>query len=181
MHLFEKTVDSQVIYEGKIITLKRDTALLENGAQVTREVIVHPGGVGIVPVTEEGELLLVRQFRYPHGKVLLEIPAGKLNWGEDPFECGKRELLEETGCTAEEYTFLGELYPTPAYLNEVLYLYMAKGLHYREQNLDEDEFLDVVRVPLDEAVEMVMRGDIPDAKSQAAILKVKLMGGMGNA
>lgn len=175
MHLYEKTLKSEEIYDGRIIQIKKDTVLLENGTQAVREVIMHPGGVGIVPLTKNGDILLVRQFRYPHGKALLEIPAGKLNYGEDPFECGKRELLEETGAQADNYTFLGELYPTPAYLDEIIYMYLATNLHFSEQNLDDDEFLEVVRMPLDEAVQMVLSGEIKDAKTQAALLKAKLL------
>ena len=175
MRLKEKTVDSQLVYDGKIIKLYRDTALLENNKTVSREVIKHPGGVCVVPLTEDNQVIFVTQFRYPHQKVLLEIPAGKLEWGEDHFECGKRELKEETGCTAEKYDYLGTLLPTPAYDTEVIHMYLARDLSQEEQKLDEDEFLEVTRISFDKAVEMVMNNEISDAKTQLAILKTKLL------
>ena len=171
MHLFEKTIDSEVKYEGKILTVCSDKAELENGAIVSRDVIRHNGGVGVVPVTDDGDVLFVRQFRYPFQKVLMEIPAGKLNAGEDHAEAGRRELQEETGCTCREYTFLGEMYPTPAYNSEITYIYMARELEFQNQSLDEDEFLDVIKVPVSRAVEMVMSGEIKDGKTQIAVLK----------
>ena len=125
----------------------------------------------IVALTENNDLYFVKQFRYPHAKVLLEIPAGKLEWGESHLECGKRELHEETGCTADEFTYLGCLYPTPAYDSEIIHMYLAKGLHKDKQKLDDDEFLEVYTIPLDKAVEMVMNNEIEDAKTQLALLK----------
>ena len=137
----------------------------------------HPGGVCIVALTENNDVYFVKQFRYPHAKVLLEIPAGKLEWGESHLECGKRELHEETGCTADEFTYLGCLYPTPAYDSEIIHMYLAKGLHKDKQKLDDDEFLEVYTIPLDKAVEMVMNNEIEDAKTQLALLKAaRLLG-----
>lgn len=181
MHLDEKTISSESIYDGKIIKVKKDTVLLENDTVAFREVIMHPGGVCIVPITHDDEVIFVRQFRYPYNKQLLEIPAGKLDTGEKPLECGKRELLEETGCTAKQYTFLGELYPTPAYLDEIIYMYMATELSYAEQNLDEDEFLEVEYIPLKKAVNMVLSGEIKDSKTQTALLKAYLLLTGGNS
>lgn len=175
MHLEEKTLESELKFDGKIIKLYRDKVLLENGCEATREVIKHPGGVCVVPLTEDGEVIMVKQFRYPTGKVLTEIPAGKLEWQEDHFACGKRELEEETGCTAEKYDYLGSLLPTPAYDMEVIHMYLARGLTRAEQKLDEDEFLDVMKIPFDKAVEMVMNGEITDAKTQIALLKTKIL------
>ena len=175
MHLEEKTISSESIYDGKIIKVKKDTVLLENDTHAFREVIMHPGGVCVVPITQDNEVIFVRQFRYPYSRQLLEIPAGKLDAGELPLECGKRELLEETGCTAKEYKFLGELYPTPAYLDEIIYMYMATHLTYTEQNLDEDEFLEVEYIPLKKAVDMVLSGEIKDSKTQTALLKAYLL------
>ncbi len=175
MHLDEKTLESNLVYDGKIVKLYRDKALLENNSEVIREVIKHPGGVCVVPLTEENEVIMVTQLRYPHHKVLTEIPAGKLEWGEDHFECGKRELKEETGCTAEKYDYLGCLLPTPAYDTEIIHMYLARGLSQAEQKLDEDEFLDVKKIPFEKAVEMVMNGEITDAKTQLALLKTKLL------
>ncbi|MCL2014458.1 MAG: NUDIX hydrolase [Oscillospiraceae bacterium] len=173
-NLYEKTLDSKKIYEGRIVELRKDTVLLPNGKEAPREVIRHPGGVCIAAL-ENDMLYLVRQFRYPYNEILLEVPAGKLNWGEDPLECGKRELLEETGLEADEYTYLGKLYPSPAYLNEVIHMYLARGLTKKKQALDEDEFLEVVKMPLQEAVSGIMSGEIKDAKTQAAILKLKII------
>lgn len=171
MHLEEKTVSSSEIYDGRIFKVTRDTALLENGKEALREVVHHSGGVTIIPITEENEIIMVKQYRYPHHKALLEIPAGKLEKGESHYDAGKRELLEETGCICSEYEFLGEVLPTPAYVTEVIYMYMARGLKFSKQNLDSDEFLDVVRIPIEKAVQMVMNGEITDSKTQIGVLK----------
>lgn len=175
MHLEEKTLSSEQKYDGKIVKLFVDRAELENGEVVTREMIKHPGGVCIVPLDENNNVLMVRQFRYPPHKVLLEIPAGKLEYGENHRECGLRELKEETGCTCDEFTYLGNLIPTPAYDNEVIHMYLARGLHGGEQDLDDDEFLDVEKIPLEKAVEMVMNNEIEDAKTQIALLKTNVL------
>ncbi|MDE6679052.1 MAG: NUDIX hydrolase [Ruminococcus sp.] len=171
MHLQEKTITSDTVYEGKIFTIVHDTAELENGEKAIRDVLLHSGGVCVIPVTENNEIFMVKQFRYPFREVTTEIPAGKLEKGEIPYDCGKRELLEETGCTCTEYIPLGEIYPTPAYNSEVIHVYLAKGLSYEKQNLDDGEFLDVEKVPLTEAIQLVMDGKIKDAKTQIAILK----------
>ena len=178
MHLEEKTLSSEQKFDGKVVKLFVDQAELENGEKVIREVIKHPGGVCILPLDEDNNVLMVRQFRYPSHKVLLEIPAGKMEYGEDHRECGLRELKEETGCTCDEFTYLGNLIPTPAYDTEVIHMYLARGLHSGEQKLDEDEFLEVEKIPLDKAVEMVMNNEIADAKTQIALLKAKQM--LGN-
>ena len=170
--LEEKTLSSEVLYDGKIICLKKDTVELENGKTALREVISHPGGVCIVALTPENEVYMVRQFRYPYHQVLLELPAGKLAPGEDPLECGKRELEEETGLTAASYENLGEFYPSVGYVDEVIHTYLATGLKKTKQHLDEDEFLDVERYPLETLYQMVMAGKIKDGKTQTAILKV---------
>ncbi len=175
MHLEEKTISSEQLFDGKVVKLFVDKAELENGEIVTREMIKHPGGVCIVPLDEDDNVLMVRQFRYPPHKVLLEIPAGKMEYGEDHRECGLRELKEETGCTCDEFIYLGNLIPTPAYDNEVIHMYLARGLHAGSQKLDDDEFLDVEKIPLEKAVEMIMKNEIEDAKTQLALLKTKLM------
>ena len=171
MHLFEKTVSSELIFDGKIITVKKYSAELENGEVVNRELVVHPGGVCVVPVTDEGEILMVQQFRYPFQEVLTELPAGKLEFGEDHREAGLRELREETGMVCEKFEYLGVCYPSVAYLTEKIHMYLATGLSYTSQSLDEDEFLDVIKVKLEDAVQMVMDGKLPDAKTQCAVLK----------
>ncbi|MGN0622008.1 MAG: NUDIX domain-containing protein [Porcipelethomonas sp.] len=171
MHLEEKTVSSETVYNGRIFRVSRDTALLENGKEVLRDVVHHSGGVTVIPVTDQKEILMVRQYRYPHHKAMLEIPAGKIEPGEKHYDCGKRELLEETGCTCKNYEYIGEVVPTPAYDSEVIHVYMASGLEFSAQKLDEDEFLDVEKVPLDKAVQMVMDGEITDSKTQIGILK----------
>lgn len=170
---FEQTEEYGGIYNGRILTLHCDTVTMVDGAEEKREVIDHPGGVAVAGVTENNELLLVRQFRYPYKEILLEIPAGKLEKGEDPFEAGKREFKEECGATADSYFSLGEVYPSPGYCGEIIHLYGAAGLHFGQQHLDEGEYLDVVRMPLDEAVRRVMTGEIKDAKTAIAILKLK--------
>ena len=173
MKLFAKTLSQDYKYNGRIINLRVDEAELENGKTALREVVEHHGGVCVAALDENGRLLMVRQFRYPYGEVLLEIPAGKLEKGEDPLECGKRELEEETGYVAERFTDLGKLYPTPAHVTEVIHMYYAENLTKTAQHLDADEFLSVEHVPLADAVKMVMSGEIRDSKTQVAILKLK--------
>lgn len=175
MNLEERQLSFDYKFKGRIINLRVDEALLPNGATATREVVEHNGGICVVPITEKGEVLMVEQYRYPYGEVILEIPAGKRDGNEEPLEGGKRELREETGAIAENYTFLGELYPTPGYCGEVIYMYLATGLSFGETDPDEDEFLNVKKIPLEKAVDMIMKGEIKDAKTQTAILKVERM------
>ena len=167
----EKQISSEQKFDGKIVKLFVDKAQLENGDIVTREVIKHPGGVCVVPLDGDNNVIMVRQFRYPHNRALLELPAGKLEYGEDPEKCGLRELKEETGCTCDSFISLGKLLPTPAYDTEITYMYLARGLHGGEQKLDEDEFLEVEKIPLEKAAKMIMNNEIDDAKTQIAILK----------
>jgi len=172
----EKTLSTQSIYNGKILNVRKDTVELPNKNNADREVIEHSGGVCVLPLTEADEVIMVKQFRYPYETVLLEIPAGKLEKGESPLECGKRELLEETGCTAERFEYLGKLYPTPAYCTEVIHMYLARGLYDKgENNPDADEFLDVVKMPFDKVIDMIFRDELPDAKTQVAMLKTKIL------
>ncbi len=180
MNLEEKQIKAVYLYKGKIINVRRDEIELPDGSPAFREVVEHPGGVCVAALTDNDEVLFVRQYRYPYSEVILEIPAGKRDSKtEDPLECGKRELREETGATAENYIFLGELYPTPGYCGEVIYMYAATNLSFGEQDPDDDEFLEVERIPLEKAVEMVMSGEIKDAKTGIAILKLKLLRNMG--
>ena len=176
MNLEEKQLSAEYMYKGKIISLRRDKALLPNGNTATREVVEHNGGVCVAALTDNDEVLFVRQFRYPYMEIIPEIPAGKRdNADEDPFECGKRELKEETGATAEKFIPLGKLYPSPGYCGEIIWMYAATGLSYGEQNPDDDEFLTVEKIPLNKAVEMILSGEITDAKTQAAVLKLKVL------
>ena len=175
MHLKEETVKSELIFDGKVVKLYKDEARLEDGSIVGRELIRHPGGVCVLPLDDEGNIYMVRQFRYPFQTQLIEIPAGKLEIGEDHRQCGLRELKEEIGAECESFTYLGRLYPTVAYDSEVIHMYLAQGLSFGEQSLDEDEFLDVFKVPFEKAVEMVQNGEILDSKTQIAILKTKIL------
>lgn len=175
MELFEKTLEKNYVYEGKIINVRRDKAALPTGKPCTREVVEHNGGVCIAALTDKNELMFVRQFRYPYMEVILELPAGKLEKGEDPFEAGKRELKEETGCIAEKYADLGKFYPTPGYCGEIIYLYAGWQLREDDMCLDEDEYLEVEKIPLDKAVDMVLNGEICDGKTQALVMRVAEM------
>ena len=168
----EKTIDSTRIFEGKVVRLRRDTVELENGKQTFREVIDHPGGVSILAMDEEGKIFFVRQFRYPYQEAILELPAGKRSPGEDPLECGIRELKEETGAVAARVEPLGRLYPSPGYTDEIIYLFLATGLSFGDSHPDDDEFLEPERLPLEEAVRRVMDGELDDAKTQIAVLKI---------
>ena len=170
----EKTLSREEIYRGRIITVHKDTVALSDGKETIREVVDHPGGVTVIPVDADGSVCCVRQYRYPYAEHVLETPAGKLEPGEDPLECAKRELGEETGYTAERYIPLGQLYPSPGYCGEVLHLYLATGLVRGQQHLDAGEFLDVERHSLDELVDMAMEGSLTDAKTVAAVLKARL-------
>ena len=171
MDFTEKPLKQDYLYRGKIVNLRVDDAELPDGTTALREVIEHPGGVCVAALTEKEELLFVEQFRYPYMETVLELPAGKLEYGEDPFEAGKRELLEETGAAAKNYRDLGKLYPTPGYCGEIIHMYLAENLTFSEQHLDEDEFLEVRRIPLETAFQMVMRNEIRDSKTQVGILK----------
>ncbi len=173
MNLTEKTTAQSTRFQGHIINLRVDDVELPNGNPATREVVEHPGGVCVAALTDQQELLFVRQFRYPYKEVLLELPAGKLDrGGEDPLEAGKRELREETGAVAASYRSLGRLYPSPGYCDEIIHLFFAEDLAFGDSDPDEDEFLECERIPLDRAVEMVLNNEITDAKTQVAILKV---------
>lgn len=170
----EEKLESQTIYQGRIIAVTQDTVRLENGKNAKREVVHHHGGAAIVPVGKNGEVYLVRQYRYPMGRELLEIPAGKLEPGEDPRAAAIRELEEECGLTADEIVDLHPVYPSVGYDTEVIHMYLATGLHETKCHPDEDEFLDRLSYPLDTLVEMVMQGEICDAKTVAGILKAKI-------
>ncbi len=172
MKLDEERLSGRTVFSGRILQLEVDAVRLPDGQPAEREVVRHPGGVGVVALTAEDEVLLVRQFRYPYGAVVTEIPAGKRDPGEEPLCAGMRELEEETGYRAAHFEPLGVVYPSPGYTDEVIHLFLATGLQKTAAHPDEDEFLDVVRCPLERAVERVFSGDFPDAKTQVALLKV---------
>ena len=173
MELWEKTVESQTLYEGKIITVKLDQAQLVNGRLARREVVEHPGGVAILPLFDDGTVSLVRQFRYPFQAVVAELPAGKLEKGEDHRPAALRELEEEVGVTCGKLTYLGCLYLSPGYSTEVLHMYLAQDLKQGASHPDDDEFLEAERVPFTRLLEQVMSGEIVDAKTVALVLKVR--------
>lgn len=173
MELFEKTLDSEVKYRGVIVNVTIDHAQLVDGRTVLREVVHHSGGVSVLPVDDAGNCYMVRQFRYPAGETMLEIPAGKREKGEEPLACAVRELSEETGFEADSLVDLGHFYATPGYCNEVIYVYLATGLHPGKSHPDDGEFLNVEKLPLDTLVDMAMRGELIDAKSVIAVLKAK--------
>lgn len=178
MELTEKTLSSEKIFDGRILHIRRDTVLLPNGHQSTREVVDHPGGVGVLALDEQNRVLIVSQFRYPYQEILREIPAGKLEYGEDPAEAAVRELREETGAVAGSFQSLGELYPSPGYCGEIIRMYLARELSFGDTDPDEDEFLGLERVPFAQLVEQVLSGEIKDAKTIAAVLKTKLLLGL---
>lgn len=176
MNLEEKQLTAEYVFEGKIIKVRRDTALLPNGNIASREVVEHNGGVCVLPLTDNDEVLMVRQFRYPYSELVLEIPAGKRDSKDEvPLDCGIRELKEETGALAQKFIPLGELYPTPGYCGEIIWMFLATGLTFGETNFDEDEFLNIEKIPFSQCLEMVMSGEIKDAKTQTAILKTKYL------
>lgn len=171
-HLVETTLSSEAKFDGTLLHIRKDTVLLPNGKAATREYNIHYGAVCILPLLKNGDVLLERQFRYPLREVLTEIPAGKLDRpDEDPLEAAKRELREETGAVALEWHDLGLFYPVGAYSTEKIHMYLARGLTFGEQALDEDEFLNVFRLPLSDLVDQILSGRIPDAKTQAAALR----------
>lgn len=172
---YEKTLSSKTIFEGRVITLTLDTAQLENGDTALREVVHHHGGACILPYFDDGTICMVRQFRYAMQSELWELPAGKLEKGEQPFAAAKRELEEECGLTADNYTYLGEFFPTVGYDTEVIYTWVATGLHATHMHPDADEFITPDRVPLQKAYDMVMSGEIKDGKTIAGVLKLKAL------
>lgn len=172
--LIEKEKSSELIYDGKVLHLYRDEVILPDGSEGIREYCNHNGGVCVLPLTDDGKVICVRQYRYAHRRCTVEIPAGKLEKGErdDLRSAALRELKEETGAECAELIYLGEMYPSPALLSEVIYMFFARGLTFGEKDLDDDEFLECEYYPLEEMVEMVCDGRILDAKTQIATLRV---------
>ncbi|MEG0919095.1 MAG: NUDIX hydrolase [Anaerovoracaceae bacterium] len=166
----EKTVSSKVIFEGQIIKLREDQVTVVNGGTSTREIVEHNGGAGAVAITDEGKIVLVKQFRKPLDRAVIEIPAGKIEKGEDHLKNITRELQEETGYSAKSIKLLTTMHPSVGYCTELLYIYLAEGLTPGENNLDENEALDVMEVTFEEALNMINSGEITDAKTQVGIL-----------
>lgn len=175
MELTEKTLKTNRIFEGRVINLRVDTVSLPDGKEAEREIVEHNGGVAVLAFDEDGKILTVKQYRIPYNEVTIEIPAGKLEIGENPEECGRRELHEETGYIAKEMELLFTLYPSPGYCSEKIYIYYAKNTEKADQKLDEDEYLDVCRYSVNELYKMLSAGEIRDAKTIAAVLKAKLI------
>ena len=174
--LKESKISSECLYEGNVISVYRDVISLPNGNTSYREYNKHKGAVCVIPVTDTGDVILVRQHRYAVDEILLEIPAGKLDYvGEDHESAARRELREETGAVAGKLTYLGRYLGSPAILSECIYMYLAEELTFGETDFDEDEFIETVRMPLSELTEMVMRGEIPDGKTQIAALRAEKM------
>ena len=168
--LAEQFVSGEQVFDGALLKVHRDRVRLPDGSPGTREYIRHPGAVGIVALFDDGRLVLERQFRYPHGREFIEIPAGKLEPGEPPLETARRELLEETGYSAGQWSRLGVIHPSIAYTDEAIELFIARKLEKRQRSLDQGEFLEVLIVPLKEALAMIRDGRITDAKTVAGIL-----------
>ena len=175
MDYTEKKIKTINGYKGVIVNVELDRITLPDGKEAFREVVHHPGGVSVLAIDDDKNVICVRQYRYCFGEHLLEIPAGKLEYGEDPYDCAVRELSEETGITAGKVQSLGEIYPSPGFCKEVLHLYLATELSYGDAHLDPGEFLDVVKVPFDELLAKVMSGEIRDGKKVAAVLNTKLI------
>ena len=174
MKLMEKQLKKNYIYNGKILNLRCDDVLLPNGAEVKREIIEHSGGSAVLLVNEKDEILFVKQFRYAYNEEVLEIPAGKLNKNEKPIDAAVRELKEETGFVANVINY-GIIYPSPGYTNEKIYLFFAENYKIEENNLDEDEFLNLEFIPINEAKLMINNGEIKDSKTIIAIQKYLLL------
>ena len=174
----EKQLSSELIYDGRVVKLFKDTVRLVNGNESVREIVRHPGAVAVVPITEDGEIVLVRQFRYPFGEVLTEIPAGKLDPGEEPEAAALRELSEETGAEAESLEYLGAFYSSVAIFDEVIHLYLARGLKFQKQHLDEDEFLEAKKIPFKDLERMVLTGEVNDAKTVVGVMRAKYVLGL---
>lgn len=170
----EQLIFSRRIYQGKILNLRVDTVKLPNGHEATREVVEHSGAVAIVALTEQDEVILVRQYRHAVGKVMLEIPAGKLEPGEQPEKCAHRELSEETGYHAKDLQLLFRFFSTPGFANEEMYLYLARGLTCHNQHTDDDESIEIMRIPLKEVIKMIKTGEIFDAKTIIGILAINI-------
>lgn len=175
MEYIENVLSTEDIYNGVVFDVKKHRVKLSNDSIVTRDQVLHNGGVAVVAIDNDGMVFMVRQYRFGVGLTTLEIPAGKLEKGEDPYEAAMRELREETGYKTDKLTSLGVCLPTPAYCSERIYLYLTDNLEYCGQDLDENEFLDVEKYSMDTLCDMILNNEITDAKTQIAILKANLL------
>ena len=175
MELTEKTLNSKVMFEGRILKMMVDDVELPDGSTSFREVVGHPGGVCVAPIDDDNNLYFVKQYRYPYHEIVLELPAGKLEKGMSPLDNGKRELKEEVGAEGYSFISLGQVYPSPGYTQEIIHLYACKIKNIGNQQLDQGEFLNVEKIHIDKAVEMVLNNQLPDSKTQIAILKLSML------
>ena len=173
MDMREKTISSEVLYDGKIIKLHLDKVICPNGAEALREIVRHPGGVAVVAVDDDGYVYMVRQYRIPYDEIMLEVPAGKLDKGENPDVAACRELREETGLVADKIVFMGNFYPSVGFCDETLRMYIATGLNQGEADPDDDEFVEVEKIHIDTLADMIMDNKIRDGKTSASVLKAR--------
>jgi ADP-ribose pyrophosphatase len=171
----EKTLESKSIYKGRVISLRLDSVQLDSGKKAYREIVEHPGAVGIIPLKGNGDIILVKQYRKAVEEYLLELPAGKLEAGEDPGECAARELKEETGYRARNIRYVSSFYTSPGFSNEVMHVFIATGLEYEEKKPDEDEVIKIIEINHEEALDMALNGKLRDAKTITGILLLNMI------
>lgn len=175
MTLFEKQTDSELVYDGRIIKVYKDEVILPDGKSACRETVRHCAAAAVLPIDSEGNAILEKQFRYPVGRAVTEVPAGKAEAGEMPLECAKRELREECGITADTWIELGPMYSSPGFTDEIIWLFVARDLHETEKDPDEDEFIELEKVPFEELLEKVKKGTVMDSKTQICVLRAEGM------
>lgn len=178
MDFTETQLSRDTVYKGKVINVHSDKVELSDGSTSYRDLVEYIGAVGILPITKENNVIMVKQFRYGAGKMIYEIPAGTLEVDENPEHCAKRELIEETGYKAENLKYLTQIYTTPAYSTEIIKLYVAENLEYIGQNLDEDEFIEVVEIPMVELLQMCLNGEIADSKTLVSVYAYNMQKGL---